>query len=119
MGESMLTGALIGAVIGAIAVVVMWIVGSRVKPSFDLKIRREASFAANMPADQALQAIQKGVAGQGLKVEMVDKPGSRMLLSEGASLMSFGHFVLVKTADAAGGSEITVGLGRSIICPPT
>lgn len=115
MGESILTGALIGAVIGGGFVIVMWIVASKAKPSFDVTIRRDGTFSVPQAPADALQAIQKGIASQGLKVEIVDKPGGRMVLSEGTTFMSFGHFVVVTVADdGSGGAAITVGLATKV-----
>ena len=111
MGNTMLSSALIGAVIGVVVVLVFGFLASRRKGSFDIKVNRSGVVETALAPDEALRRIEASAAGQGLKVEQVDTAGQRILLSEGMGLSSFGHFYPITLAPAeGGGSAITVGL---------
>ena len=102
--------AVIGAAIGVVvALVLVFIAGTR-KGSLALKAQRSGVIRVDMPPAEALNRIQMVAPGIKLKVEEVDAAGGRILLSEGATLNSFGHFLPIAVTPANGGAEITVGL---------
>ena len=115
MGETILSSALIGAVVGAAVVLVFGLLSRRRKGSFDMKVNRSGIVETTLPPADALQRIEVSAAGQGLKVEQVDTAGLRILLSEGLGFSSFGHFFPITVAPAeGGGSAITVGLKTKV-----
>lgn len=114
MGEAMIIGAIVGAIAVVVGVVIVLIMTAQRKPSFDVKVRRSGSFAAPMRPGDAIDRLEAEAKSVGLKVDIVDKPGSRLLLSDGLSLFSFGHFVPVSVEASGNGALVTVGMATKI-----
>ena len=118
MGEPMISGTAIGAIVGGLAaligVAIVLIMAARRKPSFDVKVRRSGTFAAPMRPGDAIDQLEAQAKSVGLKVDIVDKPGSRLLLSDGVSLFSFGHFVPVSVEASGDGARVTVSTATKI-----
>ena len=115
MGNTILTSALIGAVIGALVVIIFGFVSSRRKGSFDVKVNRSGVVDTTLAPDEALRRIEAAATQQGLTVEQVDTAGQRILLSEGLGFSSFGHFFPISVAATeGGGSAVTVGLKTKV-----
>lgn len=115
MGDTILTSALVGAIVGAAVVLIFGLMSNRRKGSFDVKVNRSGVVDTPLPPAEALQRIEASAADHGLKVEQVDTPGQRILLSEGMGLASFGHFFPISVAPAdGGGSAVTVGLKTKV-----
>ena len=115
MGNTILTSALVGAVVGALVVIVFGFISSRRKGSFDVKVNRSGVVDTPVAPEEALRRIEASAPGQGLTVEQVDSAGQRILLSEGLGLSSFGHFFPITVAAAeGGGSAVTVGLKTKV-----
>lgn len=114
MGNTILTSALVGAVVGALVVIVFGFISSRRKGSFDVKVNRSGVVDTPVAPEEALRRIEASAPGQGLTVEQVDSAGQRILLSEGLGLSSFGHFFPITVAAAEGGSAVTVGLKTKV-----
>ena len=115
MGETILTSALIGAVVGGAVVFIFALISGRRKGSFDVKLNRSGVVKTALAPEEALRRIEASAAGQGLKIEQVDTAGLRILLSEGLGISTFGHFFPISVAPAEdGGSAITVGLKTKV-----
>ena len=115
MGNTILSSALVGAVIGAVVILVFGFLSSRRKGSFDVKVNRSGVVETSVTPAEALRRIEASAPGHGLKVEQVDTAGQRILLSEGMGFSSFGHFFPITLAPAEdGGSAITVGLKTKV-----
>ena len=110
----MIEGAIIGGVIGVIMVVVFGIIAHFKKASFDVKVKRSGVIETAGAPDETIRRIQSSAPGAGLKVEEIDTAGHRILLSEGLSFGSFGHFFPISAEASAGGARVTVGMSTKI-----
>lgn len=105
-----LTGAIIGGVIGMVVVGIYWILASQAKPSFDVKLQRSGAFAAPMPPAAVIARLRDGAAAQKLEVALLDEANGRIILSEPVTVWSFGSFIHVTAEPAGGDAKVTVGL---------
>ena len=104
-----------GLLIGIVVVGVFLIFAALRKPSFDMAVNRSGVVTTALPPGDALARIEAAARGAGLTVVETDTAGHRLLLSKGASVFSWGHFVVVAAAPAAGGgATITVGLKTKV-----
>ncbi|MCB9947114.1 MAG: hypothetical protein H6842_04710 [Rhodospirillaceae bacterium] len=106
----MVSGALIGAVVGLLVVLVFMAIAKTKTGSLDMPVQRSGTVAASVPPEEVLRRLEAAAPRNGLKVEQVDAAGGRILLSDGTSFTSFGNFYPIAVAPAASGAEITVGL---------
>ena len=104
-----------GLLIGIVVVGVFFLFAALRKPSFDMAVNRSGAITSALPPDDALARIEAAAPGARLKVVEADAAGHRLLLSKGTSGFSWGHFLVVTAAPAAGGgSTITVGLKTKV-----
>jgi hypothetical protein len=110
MDSSILTGALIGLVIGGGVVVVFFIIAMNRKPEYDAKTSRSGTLASPLPPADVIAALEAGAPERGLKVAAVDKAGNRMVLGQNITLFSWGMYLPVHVTPEGSGSTLTVGL---------
>ena len=109
----MLQGALIGAVIGlAYALLILWRAKNAKGGKYLTEMtKRVVGFAAPQAPDAVIAALQGGAAGHPATLEAVDAAAHRLVLTDKASLSSFGFFYPIHVAAApGGGSSVSVGI---------
>lgn len=109
MGDSIWESMLIGAAIGVGVVVVMMIIGFTRKPNFLAPPRRHEVLRSTLPPAEAYERI-KALANQGFRLHHEEPANGLVVLSDAMSLLSFGNFYPCFVREAAGGSEIAVGI---------
>lgn len=109
----MLQGAIIGAVIGLIYALILLRNAKKAKGDKYLKAmpKRVISFSAPQAPAAVIDALRGGVQGQPATLEIEDKSANRLVLTDKATLSSFGFFYPVQaTAAPDGGSTVEIGI---------
>jgi hypothetical protein len=109
----MLEGAIIGGVIGLIyAAILMWRAkGAKGDRYLKEMPKRVISFNAPQSPAAVTAAVAGGVQGLPATLEVQDKAANRVVLTDKATLTSFGFFYPIQaTAAPGGGSTVEVGI---------
>lgn len=103
--------------IGIIIVVVILIFAAlRSSPTYDLKPNKEANFETKVPVDAILKIIIKYAQLHNYKIDDLDEEKSRLILSDSASLTSFGFLYPINiTKSDSGVNLVEIGVASKTI----
>lgn len=106
----MLGGALIGLIVGLIAIGIMLVISSRKQPSWDAATRRSEAFSVGMEPTAAIARLKEAAPAAGFAIVLEDDGNNRLILSDKISAFSFGFFIPVSAVADGAGSKVAVGL---------
>lgn len=110
MGESMLQGAIIGLVVGAVMVVVFFILAKNKKPEIDMKARKTTAVETPLAPADAFEKLRDNAGKHALTVPLADNAAHKLVLSDGMTLFSWGMFYPVSVEATGSGARVTVGV---------
>lgn len=109
----MLQCAIIGAAIGLLfSLVILWRAKNAKGGKYLTEMtKRVLTFAAPQAPAEVVAALEGGASGHPATLEAADKTAHRLVLTDKASLASFGFFYPIHVAAApGGGSSVSVGI---------
>ena len=108
----MLRGLIIGIVIAGIYISIKLVIGAIRNPSSALKNKplRVQSFATGMPQSAVLKAIVTYAKTSIYKIELFDESNGDLVLSDVASLTSYGFFYPIFVRSQGTGTLVEVGI---------
>ena len=115
--DSTLNGAFVGLIVGAVLVVIGLVVAAMRKgaSAMNQRPRRIQYFVAWGTPDVIMRAIIRFAQTSGYKIDAIDEPTGRIVLSDSANLVSWGFFYPVfLTYQNNGSTTVEVGIKSKI-----